>query len=129
MRTKAPILFVMAVLVVGMAWQMAGVASMLAGSGPGSGIPASQLNDTAGEYNVNDGGLDGSASGGSGSDIIGLVIGGVQDLADIIGLAVMLPFILVELGIPYYWAYPLGLIGQLIAFIGLAELATNRDWS
>jgi hypothetical protein len=122
-------LFVAAVLVAGMAWQLAGVnAALGAGqSGPASGLNTDALNDTADEHNVNDEGISGQAPGSDAGGLIGTTISAGQSIADILGMAVMLPITLENGGVPYYWAYPLGLLGQLVTFIGLAQFVSNRD--
>jgi hypothetical protein len=129
MRTKAPMLFVLAVLVVGMAWQLAGVNAALGVSqsqSPSSGIDTGQLNDTAGNNSVEDG-VSGQAPGSDAGGLIGIAISSGQALANIMGLVVMLPLVLDNGGVPYYWAYPLGLLAQLVAFIGLAQFVSNRN--
>lgn len=128
-------LFVLAVLVVGMAWQLAGMSAALGvgqSQSPSSGIDTSQLNDTAGDNKVSsgedeDGGISGQAPGSDAGGLIGIAISSGQALANIMALVVMFPLILDNLGVPYYWAYPLGLLAQLVAFIGLAQFVSNRD--
>lgn len=129
MRTKAPMLFVAAVLVVGVAWQTAGMTAVLGASssdGPTSGIDTGALNDTASDHNV-DSGIGGQAPGSDAGGLIGIAISSGQAIADIFGMAVMLPIVLNNGGIPYYWAYPLGLLAQIISFIGLAQFVSNRN--
>ena len=128
MRTKAPMLFVAAVLVAGMAWQLAGMSAALGlgQSGPTAGVPVSQLNESADKYNP-EVGVAGQAPGSDAGGLIGIAISGGQGLANLIALAVLLPVILDNMGVPYYWAYPLGLLAQIISFIGIVQFVTNRD--
>lgn len=124
-------MFVAAVLVVGMAWQLAGMTAALGVTGadsPASGVPVDQLNDTAGEHNVEEGGISGQAPGSDAGGLIGISIQAGSALADIAVLAAMLPLVLESGGLPSYWAYPLGLLAQLVTFIGLAQFVSNRDW-
>jgi hypothetical protein len=39
----------------------------------------------------------------------------------------MLPIVLDNMGMMGAWAVPLGLLGQLIAFVGIAQFVSNRD--
>ena len=128
MRTKAPMLFVAAVLVAGMAWQLAGMSAALglSQSSPTDGVPVSQLNESADKYNPEDG-VSGQAPGSDAGGLIGIAISGGQDLANLIAMAVLLPVVLDNMGMPYYWAYPLGLLAQIISFIGIVQFATNRN--
>lgn len=122
-------LFVAAVLVVGVAWQTAGLTAALgagATDSPADGLDTSALNDTASEHNVEEG-IGGQAPGSDAGGLIGIAISSGQAIADIFGMAVMLPFVLNNAGIPYYWAYPLGLLAQIVSFIGLAQFVSNRE--
>jgi hypothetical protein len=129
MKTKAPMLFVMAVLVVGMAWQSAGVNAALGVSNsksPASGIDTGALNDTADNQNVEEG-LEGAASGSDDGGLIGIAISSGQAVVNIIAVVAMLPIVLDNMGMMGAWAVPLGLLGQLIAFVGIAQFVSNRD--
>lgn len=129
MRTKAPMLFVAAVLVTGMAWQLAGINAALGVSqsdSPASGIETDTLNDTAGEHNVSSG-VSGQAPGSDAGGLVGIAISSGQALANIMAIGVMFPVVLENGGVPYYWAYPLGLLAQIVLFIGLAQFVSNRD--
>lgn len=129
MRSKAPLLFVASVLVVGVAWQSAGITAALganAGASPESGIPVDELNDTASDHSVEDG-ISGQAPGSDAGGLIGVAISSGQAVADIFGMAVMFPSVLENLGIPSAWALPLGALAQIISFIGLAQFISNRD--
>jgi len=129
MNTKAPMLFVAAVLVVGMAWQMASLSAALGvgqSQSPASGLNTDKLNDTASKHNVSSG-VEGQAPGSDAGGLIGIAISGGQAVANILGMAAMFPFVLEGAGVPYYWAYPLGLLTQIIVFIGLVQFVSNRD--
>lgn len=122
-------LFVAAVLVAGMAWQLAGMTAALGvteSNSPTDGLNTDALNDTADKNNV-DSGISGQAPGSDAGGLIGTTISTVQSLANILGMAVMLPFVLENSGVPHYWAYPLGLLAQIVTFIGLAQFAANRN--
>lgn len=129
MNTKAPMLFVAAVLVAGMAWQLAGLTTALGASqadSPTDGLDTDALNETADQNNVDEG-ISGQAPGSDAGGLIGTTISAVQALGNILGMAVMLPIVLENGGVPHYWAYPLGALAQIITFIGLAQFASNRD--
>jgi len=122
-------LFVAAVLVVGMAWQLAGLSAAFGvteSAGPASGIDTDKLNDTAGEHNVSEG-IGGQAPGSDAGGLIGIAISSGQALANILSMVVMLPIVLENSFVPWYWAYPIGLLTQIITFMGLAQFVSNRD--
>lgn len=121
-------LFVAAVLVAGMAWQLAGMSAALgiSQSTAADGVPVGQLNESADQYNPQEG-IGGQAPGSEAGGLIGIAISGGQDLVNLIALAVLLPVVLDSAGMPHYWAYPLGLLAQIISFVGLIQFVTNRD--
>lgn len=121
-------LFVAAVLVAGVAWQTAGLTAALgagASDSPTSGIDTDKLADTESRHNVSDG-ISGQAPGSDAGGLIGIAISSGRAIADIFGMAVMLPLVLDNSGLPYYWAYPLGLLAQIVSFVGLAQFLSNR---
>lgn len=122
-------LFVAAVLVVGMAWSLAGMTAALTGSqaaNPASGVPVDQLNESASNHDVEEG-FGGQAPGAGAGGLIGIAISGGQQLADLLAMVALFPIVLENGGVPYYWAYPLGLLTQIVAFIGLVQFVTNRN--
>lgn len=132
MRTKAPMLFVLAVVTVGAAWQLAGINAVLTDSataGPSDGHYASKLNELndSTQFSGQDGGIQGQAPGSDAGNLVGIAISAGQRIAKLFAWVLLFPWMLDTNGVPYYWAYPLGILAQTIAYIGLAEFVSNRE--
>lgn len=62
---------------------------------------------------------------GDGS-IVGLVIGGGRVIGSVIGKIVLLPFTLMQLGFPAWFALPVGAFSELVVSVGLIQFITGR---
>jgi hypothetical protein len=81
---------------------------------------------------VNPAGPEGSASGpvSSGeSSIVGLIVDGSRSLAGLAAAVALLPLTLMNLGLPGWFALPVGSLAYIVTGIGVIEFATNREWT
>jgi hypothetical protein len=67
----------------------------------------------------------GQAAANEGS-IVGLVVGGARDLADVVALAVYFPSTLKAIGLPNWLADPLGIVANIVAFVGILQFISGR---
>jgi hypothetical protein len=98
---------------------------------PGGGEVERQLEDSAANSSAgNEDQLSGDVgkSGGE-TNLIGLVVAGVQTIGRVAAAIILLPLTLVELGMPVYAAVPVGFFAQIITGIGIVEFATGREYT
>lgn len=125
MRTIYPLLVVMALGLAVMVVNLSGFAAVT-GVSTDPGLQAdSALNDSVGDHNVSKG-FNGSADSSDDSDIVGVILAGGSAIFDILGMVVLLPWELENLGLPRAFAYPVGVAGQLLAVIGGIQLVMGR---
>jgi hypothetical protein len=129
MRTIFPIAVVLSLAAAAMLINLAGLGAVL-GPNPAAGVSgADQLNASGQDSPASeDGSLEGSASSADDGDIVGLIISGIAGIVDGAAFVVLLPWQLQSLGFPYFFAWPVGMLGQTIVGWGLFQLATNRRW-
>lgn len=112
-------------------YQMAGVGAALGLSGDTDDFQSDDaLANQSGQLDPNrnpggGGGLSGSASEQEGS-IVGLIVAGGQAIFTFLGAVILLPFEMNNLGFPWWFAYPAGLILQAHAGIAGIQFAVNR---
>jgi hypothetical protein len=128
MRTLVPMMIVLALAVAGMMLTGGAFASEWGAQPPSTEQAQAGLNDSAGDVNPQSGPIEGPVAQTDGS-IIGLIGSGLGTITKIGGAVATLPLTLVNLGFPAWFAYPLGLIGQLLVGIGIIEFAINREWT
>lgn len=122
-NTKYPLVFVIALGAGVLMIQMSGFMSVATGPDPTSGLESpGKLNSSA----ENASGIEGDASSSNDGDIVGLIISGVSNFGRLLGMYVLLPWELMDLGLPRYAAYPIGVITQILGGIALWQLAGNR---
>ena len=127
MRTTAPLLVVISLAV---------AAAFFAGSGFNAIVNGDQntqeleneLNQTANESAVGQEEFEGSRRGQGESSIVGLVVSGARNVGKIIGLMLMLPVFINNLGFPWWFAAPVGFVTQIMASIGLIQFTTGKEW-
>lgn len=127
MRTKYPLLVMVCVAVAGLMFQFSGVAGEFAGASPSDDLESmDKFNDSVSQHNPNEG-LEGDASNAGDGDIIGLILSGAGDGFNILGIVMFLPNECTRL-VPWMWWFcqPVGLAGQLVAFIGGVQWAIGR---
>jgi hypothetical protein len=124
MRTTYPLALVVCIAIVAAVVSLSGFwgAVGLVDDRPGA---SQAVNQSAGEYNPNEG-LDGEAAAQDDGNIVGLILSGGSDTFDLLSLINLLPNTLMWLGMPRFAALPLGWAGQILAFIGGIQFALGR---
>lgn len=116
-----------AIAVGALIWQMAGFASVV-GPGPADDLRSGEaINDTARNSTINES-FSGDARASDGS-LVGFSISAISAIFDLVGFIVLLPWELNTLGLPWWAAYPLGILGWIIMSFGLVQFAGNRRFS
>ena len=72
--------------------------------------------------------LAGDVAGDDEPTVIGLALQAGQFGVSLVAAVAVLPNTLINLGFPAWFAVPLGMAAQVIAFIGLAQFVTGREW-
>lgn len=128
MRTIYPMIVVLAIAVASIMFAMSGVGALF-GEDPTTSSAGDDLEDRKNESAVQDAedgddglGLDGSSS----SDLIGFIINGGQAIVSSAVLVVKLPLALRNIGFPVWFAFPLGLVSQVIVSIGIMQFISGR---
>lgn len=116
---------VLALAAAAMMFSMSGYGAFYAND-PTSGLGPmeSSLNSTADNQSVEDG-VGGQITGQDPS-LVSMTVNGAQSLAGVIAFVALLPLALDNLGFPYWFAYPSGLIVQLFGFIAVAQVIIGR---
>ena len=125
MRTKS---VVGVVLCFGLAFALLGgseIGMLIFGEQPGDEPTAETLGDIGDESSVdpdsdNDG-LAADVAGDNEPTLVGVGISAGRFVAQLVAAVALLPTTLARLGFPSYFAYPVGFIAQIIAFVGLAQ--------
>jgi len=126
MRTTYPVLIVLALGVAGTMWGMSGVASIY--DGPQDDLQSqAELNDTANSSSVQ--GYEADAGPNQGGNIVGLIFSGISRLVSVAGLVLLLPAEMHNIGFPWWFSLPIGLLAQTLVGIGIIEFATQREWT
>jgi hypothetical protein len=123
MRTKFPLAVILALAVAFLFFTGSGFNSLVNGE-TSSGVDE-RFVERANDSSVNES-LEGSRSGTDDGSIVGLVIGGADDLGGILGLASAIPSTLAALGFPTWFADPIGYLAEIIISIGLIQFVTGR---
>jgi len=132
MRTRGVLLIVICFAAGTLIFNMSGLAAIYQ-----SGTPVEDL-DSGGELEqrTNETALDGTSEGSDpfgadarGSDsLLGFVIASLGIVFQFLTLIVLFPAELSTLGLPWWAAYPIGIVMQTIALFGLAQFAAGRIW-
>ena len=132
MRTKS---VVGIVLCFGLAFALlsgSGIGAAVFGEIPGDESTADTLEDITEDASVDEDsdrdGLSADVTGDNEPTLVGLSISAGQFGAQLVASVALLPLTLARLGFPTYFAYPVGGIAQIIAFIGLAQFVIGREW-
>ena len=107
------------------AFQMSGAAAVFPTCGGDFSTDDALVEQTDGNLDPNDQGITGSASEQEGS-IVGLIVSGTQAIFTFVGTVVLLPAELNNLCMPWWLAYPVGLVLQVVATITAIQFAVNR---
>ena len=114
--------------------------AVVSGSGVGATIFGVQNQDPGAEKALNDsqddtqleegdgGGISGSVFGDNEPTVVGLVLSAGKAVISVATAVALLPFVLVNLGLPTYFAAPVGLFAQIVVGIGVFQFVTGRVW-
>lgn len=129
MRTTYPVMVILALAAAGTMLTMGGIDQVT--DNPADGLGSTDdFAEEADKSAVNESGsLEGSASTQGDGSIIGLIISGVESIVDIATMVALLPFELMKLGFPGWFAMPVGFAAQIIGGVGVIEFASNREWT
>jgi len=129
MRTQSIVVAVLCVAIAAGVFQLAPVGGTLI-DGAGSGVDTSDVSDRANDSSVNPGeDFNGSAETQGEGSLIGTIIGGGQALFEVVGLVALLPNLLQTLGLPYWFAQPVGWGETIIGGIGAIQFVTGRRYT
>lgn len=127
MKAKFPLIFIICLSVAGMMWGLSGVGDVFV-SDPSEDLNSpDEFNDTVENSSLEDG-MEGSSAGSGDGDIIGLILNGGQSIIGILRLVLLLPLELQNMGFPRWFAWPIGLMAELITIIGLFQLMMGRQY-
>jgi hypothetical protein len=98
----------------------------LIGQGDPVGTVDDRVSEQANESTLENGSVSGEKAPGDDASIISLVISGGQRIAEVIGMVVLLPMTLINLGFPPWFAVPVGAPATIIASIGVVQFVTGR---
>jgi len=107
-----------------MAWQMSGIGA-IAGPSPNDDLQSGGELEQQANESVAEEGFDSEASTSDG-DLVGVILSGVDFFAGAVGFVTLLPFELNDLGLPWYGAYPIGLVTQVIIGFAFVQAASGR---
>jgi len=116
---------VMAIAVAALMFSLSGYAGLYGGD-PTTGLGQSQsaLEDTAANESV-EGGVGGQISGQDPS-LVSLTVNGASSVASVLAFIVLLPISLQNLGFPFWFSFPIGLVVQLMGFISMVQFVSGR---
>lgn len=127
MRTLYPMMLVLALGTAAVMMSMSGFTA-LHEQDPTSGLESGdefqdKANDSAIQEDSEFGGS--SVSSGDG-DIVGLILAGLERIVSLASLVVLLPAEMNDMGFPWWFALPTGLLMQTIMGIGIVQFASGR---
>jgi hypothetical protein len=126
MKTTYPVLIVLALGVAGTMWGMSGITAMY--DGPQDDLQSQEeLNESASSSSVT--GYEADAGPNQGGNIVGLIFSGISRLVSLAGLVLLLPAEMHNIGFPWWFSLPIGLLAQTLVGIGIIEFATQREWT
>lgn len=126
MRTTYPLMVLFAIGLAGAFFAGSGFNGLVQGDG-GTQQVSDVVNNSADGSVVGDSeSLTGSRETTGDGSIVGLVIGGGRVIGSVIGKIVLLPFTLMQLGFPAWFALPVGAFSELVVSVGLIQFITGR---
>lgn len=128
MRTKFPVLVVMALGTATMMWTLSGFGMVYQqdASDPITGLESDQaVNDSASNSPAGSEGFS-SSTEAQGDNIVGIILTGIQTIVGFASTVAMLPAEMMDLGWPSWAAGPLGTLAVVFVGIGIAQFASNR---
>lgn len=126
MKGTYPVMLVLALGIASMMWGMSGIGAVY--GGPQDDLQTGEaVENTANESSVE--GYDADAGPNQGGNIVGLIFDGIGRIVSVAGMVVLLPLEIHNLGFPWWFAVPVGMLAQTIAGISIIEFATQREWT
>jgi hypothetical protein len=113
-----------------------GIGAAVFGASPGDADTTRTIEDVGNDSSVDTGDVESGSSDGLSADVagdneptlVGVALSGGQFAAQLVGAVALLPVTLIRLGFPSYFAVPVGLIAQIIAFIGLVQFVRGTEY-
>jgi hypothetical protein len=126
MRTVFPLVLVLSIGI---------AAAFFAGSGFNAVVDGDQnidpieteIDQRANQSAAGSGDFSADRSGTDEGSIVGLVVGGAQDVVKFTSLVALLPITLNQLGFPGWFAFSVGGVLQIIVSIGILQFVTGRE--
>jgi len=125
MRTQSVAIGVICLAVAAAVFQFAPLPGIAGGAG--AGIDTGPVSDQANDSEVAEG-FNGSARTKGEGSLIGTIISGGQSIIQIASLAAVVPSLLLDLGLPWWFAEPVGWIATIIGGIGVVQFVTGREY-
>ncbi len=109
----------------------AGAGAMF-GESPGDSEASRTIDDLGGQADTergedDEGGVVADVVGDNEPTLTGVVISGGSFVVQLVGAVVLLPITLTRLGFPTYFAFTLGPVAQVIAFVGLLQFLGRTE--
>jgi len=102
-----------------------GIGPAVFGESPGDAESASTLEDIGedadGSGESGEGGISADVAGDNEPTLVGFALSGGQFVVQTVGAVALLPITLTRLGLPNYFAVPVGALAQIVATIGLFQ--------
>lgn len=109
-----------------------GIGATIFGENPGDDPTVDTLGDIGDEADVDEegdgAGLSADVAGDDEPTLVGVALSAGQFGVQMVAAVALLPLTLVRLGFPSYFAVPIGGVAQIIAFLGLAQFVSGREW-
>jgi len=86
-----------------------------------------QLEQTGDEASTGDG-IESSVAGDNEPTVTGIAIGAGQFAISAVAAVALVPATLMRLGFPSFFAIPVGALAQIVAFVGVFQFITGREW-
>jgi len=132
MRTRGVLLIVICFAAGTLIFQMSGLAAVYQSGTPvedldSGGELEERTNETALEQTGENDEAFGADARGDDS-LLGFAIASIGIVFQFLTLIVMFPVELSTMGVPWWAAYPTGIVMQTVALFGLAQFASGRIW-
>lgn len=124
MRTQAIVVGVMCLALAGAVFSLAPVGGLT--DGVGDDIQSGELEDQANDSAVGDDNFSGAAETEGEGSLIGTIISGGRAVFRIVGMVALLPNTMMSLGLPFWFAQPVGWAATIIGGVGAVQFVTGR---
>lgn len=128
MRTIAPVILILAIGTAGIMWSLSGFGLVYGTGDPVDDIESGEQVNKSAENLQPEEDESFSTSNRGGDSFVGSVISAGSQIMSLVTAAVLLPMELQRIGLPQWFALPLGLSAQTVAFIGFLQFVSGRVW-